>query len=423
MQTGRKTINKSYRLFISVYTVSCLLFFSIVVNGQETTVKNDSLIPVMDVGDFFRKVLNKKVDSTKAPKQSKMTILPSIGYNPSFGFVIGAKISAIKQFGMPENTSLSSFGLEAIYSTKGIVTAQARHNMFTESNKWNLQGNWQLSKFVIEDYGIGTGNKEFYRYKSDSTFLIRFRFIRLTEKIYRKIGPRIFAGGGVSFDIRSNIHDQQLEVLPSTPHERYSLRNDFDPKKYSANGFIFAFQYNTREHPLRSYGGEYFDFNLRFNQKFIGSTQNSIQLLYDLRKYIGLSKKNPEHVLAFWHWASYKLNGAVPYLELPATAYDTYGRSGRAYTMGRFKGPSYACFEAEYRYPITKNKLVSGVAFMNLQTASDDLQKKIFKYWEPGGGGGLRILLEKQSRSTICIDYAWGKYGSSGFFFGLNEVF
>jgi hypothetical protein len=66
---------------------------------------------------------------------------------------------------------------------------------------------------------------------------------------------------------------------------------------------------------------------------------------------------------------------------------------------------------------------VSGVAFMNLQTASDDLKKKIFQYWEPGGGGGLRILFNKQSRSTICMDYARGKYGSSGFFFGLNEVF
>ncbi|HET6722808.1 MAG TPA: hypothetical protein VFH07_08670, partial [Chitinophagaceae bacterium] len=86
-------------------------------------------------------------------------------------------------------------------------------------------------------------------------------------------------------------------------------------------------------------------------------------------------------------------------------------------------GPAYACFEAEWRFPITKNKLVSGVAFMNLQTASDDLEKKIFQYWEPGGGGGLRILFNKQSRSTICMDYARGKYGSSGFFFGLNEVF
>ena len=315
MQT-KKTIIDQYRsCLINTCSVIWLLCFSFVINAQDSTFRKDIEVPVMDVGDFARKIFNKKEDTTKPRKST--TILPSIGYNPSFGFVIGAKISAIKQFGKPENTNLSSFGLEAIYSTKGIVTAQFRHNMFTDANKWNLQGNWQISKFVIEDYGIGTGNKELYKYRGDSTFLIRFRFIRLTEKIYRKIGPKIYAGGGISFDIRSNINDQQLEVVPSTPHQRYSVRNEIDPKKYSANGFLFAFQYNTREHPLRSYGGEYFDFNLRFNQKFIGSTKNSIQLFYDLRKYIGLSKKNPEHILAFWHWASYRLSGTVPYLELP----------------------------------------------------------------------------------------------------------
>jgi outer membrane protein assembly factor BamA len=201
------------------------------------------------------------------------------------------------------------------------------------------------------------------------------------------------------------------------------LRNDFDSSKYSANGFFLSFQYNTREHPIRSYGGIYADFNLRFNQQWMGSTKSSIQLQYDLRKYFSLSKKNPEHVLALWHWASYALNGTVPYLELPATAYDTYGRSGRAYTMGRFKGPEYVDFEAEWRFPITKNKLLSGVAFVNMQSASDDGQKKLFQYWATAGGAGLRILFNKESRSTICIDYARGSHKSSGFFFGLNEVF
>jgi len=423
MQAKKGNIHTCYRFFITACTAGCMLFFPATLNAQDTILRNDHLIPIYDLGDFVKRLLNKKPDTAKAsPKNSGRTILPSVGYNPSFGFVLGAKVSTIKQYGAPENTSLSSFGLEAIYSTKGIITGQARHNVFTDGNKWNLQGNWQLSKFLIADYGIGTGTNE-YRHKSDSTFLIRFTFIRLTEKIYRKIGQHLFAGGGISFDIRYNINDEQLKVLSSSPHKRYGLRNDFDSSNYSANGLLLALQYNTREHPLRSYGGVYADFNLRFNQKWLGSTKNAIQLIYDLRKYISLSKKNPEHVFALWHWASYKLSGTVPYLELPATAYDTYGRSGRAYTMGRFKGPSYACFEAEYRFPITQNKLVSGVAFLNLQTASDDLETKMFQYWETGGGGGLRILFNKQSRSTICMDYARGKYGANGFFFGLNEVF
>lgn len=413
-------LTKRHFIFcFAIFFFQC--FLSATVHSQQTAVQSN-LIPMQDVGDVIRMILKKEKDSTKVKNPSTVSILPSIGYNPSFGVVLGAKISAVKQYGDKSNTDLSAFGLEAIYTSRGVITAQARHNVFTNGNKWNFQGNWQLSKFLINDYGIGTGNKD-YITDSDSADLIRFRFIRLTEKVYRKISSHWFAGGGLSFDIRNNIHDQQLESLSSSPHLRYSLRNDFDSSKYSANGFFLSFQYNTREHPIRSYGGVYADFNLRFNQKWMGSTKNSVQLLYDLRKYFSLSKKNPEHVLALWHWASYTLSGTVPYLELPATGYDTYGRSGRAYTMGRFKGPEYADFEAEWRFPITKNKLLSGVAFMNMQSASDDLSKKIFQYWATAGGAGLRILFNKESRSTICIDYARGSHKSSGFFFGLNEVF
>ena len=103
---------------------------------------------------------------------------------------------------------------------------------------------------MIADYGIGTGNKN-YPTESDSTFLIRFSFIRLTEKLYRKIGKNLYAGGGISFDIRANINDELLDSLKSSPHYRYSLRNGFDPKKYSANGLMLSLQYNTREHPIR----------------------------------------------------------------------------------------------------------------------------------------------------------------------------
>jgi hypothetical protein len=423
MPIPKKTISLYPRRFIQCLVIAFLpCCFSVALYAQQPVPGDTSLIPTKDLGDLIKKILGKKVDTAKAAKQRKVAILPSLGYNPSFGFTIGAKLSGIKQLGSEGNTDLSSFGLEAIYSTKGVVTAQFRHNVFTKANKWNFQGNWQLSKYLIADYGIGTGNKE-YRTKTDSTFLIRFTFIRLTEKLYRKVGKNLFAGGGISFDIRKNIDDELLNSLQSSPHYRYSLRNGFNPEQYSANGLLLALQYNTREHPTRSYGGIYADLNLRFNQQWMGSSKNAVQVAYDFRKYWSLSKKNPEHVLAFWHWASYRLGGTIPYLELPATGYDTYSRSGRGYTIGRFKGPSFVYFEPEYRFPITKNRLVSGVAFVNFQSASDDLAKKLFQYWETAAGAGLRILFQKQSRSTICIDYAWGKYGSKGIFFGLNEVF
>ncbi len=424
MMPGKKKHSFIYfvDLNLRIIIICFLASFSTAVSAQEDVIPRDSVPPyVKDFSDVIKKMLHKKVDSALR-KAEKLALLPSLGYNPSFGFVIGAKASAVKLYGNKENTSLSSIGLEALFTSKGIITLQVRHNIFTSGNKYYLQGNWQLSKFLITDYSIGTGNKK-YLNNTDSAFLIRFNYIRLTEKVYRKIGRALYAGAGLSINYRYDIDDEKLDTLGSTPHYRYSVRNGFDATRYSVNALLLAISYNTRDHPLRSYRGTYADFNLAFAQEWMGSTKPSIQLIYDMRKYLSLSKKNPEHVLAFWHLASYKLSGTVPYLALPATGYDIYNRSGRGYTIGRFKGPSYVYFESEYRFPITHNKLVSGVAFANVQTASDDLGKKLFQYWDPAAGGGLRILFQKHSRSTVCIDYARGKYGSSAFFFGLNEVF
>jgi outer membrane protein assembly factor BamA len=418
----------------------CLLFLFMLVSsfslfGQDTILVKQDSVREVDVTDILKKIFNKPVraELDTAPKAKvHFAILPTLSYNPSFGFIFGGKVTGGKQFGDAANTDLSVFALEFFYGTKGIVSAQAKHNIFIADNKWNWQGQWQLAKYGLLDYGLGTGNFKtkngfsFDQYpikNADSSFPITYTYIRLSEKAYRKIGKYFYAGGGIRLDMYSNVDDLKQTTAYNTPHERYSLRHDFDPNKYSANGFILAVQYNTREHPIRSYGGIYADMGLQFNQKWMGSSKNAIQLQYDFRKYWSLSKKNPEHVIAFWHWAAYKLSGVLPYLEMPSTASDPYGRSGRGYTFSRFKGPAYAYFETEWRFPITKNKLISGVCFLNYQTASDDFNKKVFESWEPGGGIGLRILFQKLNRTTMCIDLAKGRYGASGLFFGLGEAF
>jgi len=259
-----------------------LLFsFSATVNAQDVVPDDTTSSDVKDLGDMVRQVLNKKPDSTKAKSSKGIAVLPSLGYNPSFGFVIGGKASAIRQFGKKEDTDLSAFGLEALYTSKGIITAQARHNVFTPGNKLNFQGNWQLSKFLITDYSIGTGNKD-YLTNSDSAFLTKFTFIRLTERVYRRIGRYLYVGGGLSFNIRNKINDEKLDSLGSTPHNRYSLRNDFDPLRYSANGLLLAMEYNSKEHPLRAYKGIYAEFGFLFNQKWLGSTKSSAQVMTEV---------------------------------------------------------------------------------------------------------------------------------------------
>ncbi|MFP5079908.1 hypothetical protein [Pedobacter sp. JCM 36344] len=186
---------------------------------------------------------------------------------------------------------------------------------------------------------------------------------------------------------------------------------------------LFNFQYTTRDNQNRAYKGIYADAGIRINQTWLDSSKNAVQIITDFRKYWSLSSGNPKHVIAFWNWGSYLLSGVLPYLELTGTGKDAYFRSGRGYTVGYFKAPQYFYSELEHRFPITRNNFLSGVTFFNIQTANDMQGTKLFERWQPGGGAGLRVLFNKETRTNLCLDYAFGKYGARGFFLGITEVF
>src|SRR5262249_15608198 len=114
--------------------------------------------------------------------------------------------------------------------------------------------------------------------------------------------------------------------------------------------------------------------------------------------------------------------GAAPYLLLPSTGWDAYSNTARGYIQGRYRSRNMLYFESEYRFGITGNGLLGGVVFGNAQSFSERATGK-YTYIQPGYGMGLRISLNKFSRTNLCVDYGWGSHGSGGFFVNLGEVF
>ena len=49
--------------------------------------------------------------------------------------------------------------------------------------------------------------------------------------------------------------------------------------------------------------------------------------------------------------------------------------------------------------------------------------EKLFDSVAPSGGGGLRLLINKQSRTYLCLDFAWGKDGSTGVYLAIQDAF
>ena len=78
--------------------------------------------------------------------------------------------------------------------------------------------------------------------------------------------------------------------------------------------------------------------------------------------------------------------------------------------------------ESEYRFAVTQNGLLGGVVFANAQSFSNWPGKK-FDRIAPATGLGLRIKVNKTSRTNIAIDYGFGVKGSRGLFVNLGEVF
>lgn len=400
---------------------------------QADTVKKPKLeyAGQYDISDLIQDVIhpNKKPDSLK--KKSGITLMPNVASNPSIGFQIGIKAVAGRVLGSEPGTLMSVAATSASITTKGIIYFYLSHNVFTPGNHWNLQGSLVAAKTLTPDFGIGIGEaangSEADRILSNPDrkgYVLHSLFYNIREKIYKQVTNNLFLGAGFSFDIRRSIEDRNNPVGETqTPYYIYNERNGFKNNSYSSNGLLFNAQYTTRDNQNRAYKGIYADAGIRVNQTWIGSTKNATQLTTDFRKYWSLSKRNPEHVIAFWNWTSFVIGGALPYLELPGTGRDPSFRSGRGYTVTYFKGTQYAYSEVEYRFPITRNKFISGVTFFNMQTANDDLGTKIGKVWQPGGGAGLRVLFNKATRTNLCIDYAFGKYGVKGLFLGLNEAF
>lgn len=390
----------------------------------------DNLSKQYDFSDLWRNIFHPKDKVPSSHNVSGITVVPNVAANPTIGGQLGIKAVAGKKLGNDPNTLFSIAATSASITTKGIIYFYLNHNLFTPGNKWNFQGNLVIAKTVIPDYGLGIGRNFSGGSYTDSVladpthkvYPIHSIYYNVREKVYKNVAKDLFIGAGLSFEIRRQITNADT-TDNATPSSVYNNRHGFPQDRYSANGFLFNVEYITRDNPNRAYKGIYFDAGVRINQTWIGSTKNSAQWTSDFRKYFSLSSSSPEAVLAFWNWGSYLLGGSIPFLELPGTARDGTFRSGRGYTSQYFKGTQFNDTEAELRFPLLADKFLSGVVFGNLQTGNDDHGTKIFQVFQPGYGGGLRVLFNKATRTNLALDYAFGKFGNKGFFLNLNESF
>ena len=380
---------------------------------------------LFDAFDLLRKLRHKELTEAERaqaadPAHPMYAFAPVIGYKPSSGAMFGAAGNVAFFRGDPKTTHISSAVASLTFSTLKQTSMTARFGAFSTGDRWKYDGDNRFQWTSQDTFGLGTDAAA-----ADKVNL-KFDYFRVYETAYRSLAPGVFAGVGFHYSAHTSVEPgKDAEAgWGDSPYVTYSEDHGLPLASQTSAGASANFVVDTRDSAINADRGWLGSVNYRaFFNGFLGGDSSWQQLALDARTYRKLSADG-RHKLAFWLFGDFVVSGTAPYLDLPATGMDTYGRSGRGYAEGRFRGERLLYGEVEYRGTLTKNGLLGMVAFVNTTTLANSLSgEQLFDGFASAAGAGLRLLINKRSKTNLCLDVGWGKQGSSGVYLAVQEAF
>jgi hypothetical protein len=354
------------------------------------------------------------IEAEKEPAKGHLTIIPFLSSSPVTGLGFGVAAAGTTQRGEPENTSLSTYTSSFTVTTQSQYALTARHDLRFAGNEWGLTGMARWTKWPSPTWGIGGNTPESAKSTMD------YQLVRLYELASRRVFGSLYAGAGYTLDWYFNVSDGPSANGQPTDFSRYP----FGTGSTTLNsGPALSLVWDTRDSPVYPTSGIYADFNYTFFPTWLGSGSTWHNVYLDARSYHQLA---PWLVLALWTYGTFTF-GNVPYLDLASNGSDPGERAARGYIQGRHIGKSLLYGEAELRFAIWQ--WLGAVAGVNVHSVSDSDVGGIlgdnprFRYWYPAVTGGLRLLIVRETRSNLCLDYGVGKQGQRGFYLSFNEAF
>jgi outer membrane protein assembly factor BamA len=363
------------------------------------------------MADLFKKLMHHWQDSAMhSPTKPRLHLscIPAAGYTLGTGFA--GVVSANAAFYTRDGANISSILTSITYTQYNQIILPAQTSIWTNDNKFNIILDWRFLKYPSETFGLGD-----YTSLNDG-YNIDYSTVHFHQTVMRKMYHDIYAGIGFNIDYYWNIKELDPPGNKITDFENYG----FTEKEF-ASGITLNFLYDTRKNSINPTDGNFFNIIYHPIIDFGIYKVTWRSLIMDVRKYVTFPK-NSKNLLAFWTYDWFTLNGKPPYLMLPYTGGDPYVNTGRGYVQGRYRGNNMVYLETEYRFNITPNGLLGGVLFANAESFSYPPSNN-FELVLPACGLGVRLKLNKYSRTNVALDYGFGTGGSRGFFVNLGEVF
>jgi len=380
--------------------------------------------PAMDLLDLWKKIRHKEpTEAERAAAEENRSRMfafaPVIGYKPSSGAMIGVAGNAAYFWGDPQTTHISSMVASLTFSSKKQTSLTQKFSAFARDDRWHLAGDNRFLWTSQDTYGLGTGTAP------EDGMNLKYDHFRVYETAFRRVHRRLFAGVGFHFNTHTDVRPGDDEVSwEDSPYVVYSEQHGLPLDSQTSAGTSANLLIDSRDSAINPSRGWLGRASYRaFFDGFLGGDSSWQELDVEARAYLKLTP-DARHKLAFWLFADLVVGGAAPYLDLPATGMDTYGRSGRGYAEGRFRGERLVYGEVEYRTTLMRNGLLGMVVFLNTTTVSNAQEgEQLFDRFASGAGFGLRALLNKRSNTNLCFDVGWGRQGSRGIYLAVQEAF
>ncbi|RMB64191.1 hypothetical protein EAX61_00770 [Dokdonia sinensis] len=355
--------------------------------------------------DFFTIYPNKKaVERDSTLYLSKFIAAPVVSYSPETNFAFGTGAKFLFKFnGSGEETRVSNMPITLQYTLNSQFFLYSGFEIFTNQEKWVIEGNILFQNYPRLYYGLGTNSpesaEEEYNY-----------YQLLVEPIFLKqaFARYLFIGAGVRYN---HIYKTEIEQGGLIDQERLT---GFDGS--TSLGAEAAVLYDSRNNVLNAQNGWYLEFTRGEYFKALGGTHNFDLTRFDLRHFVKPFDNNDD-VLAFQFVGRFTRGG------LPFSEFSFLGGSEimRGYREGRYVDRDLLASQVEYRKTF-KNSRWGAVAFAGAGDVYNHVENFQFKNIKPSYGAGLRFMIDKEERLNLRFDAGFGR-GSNEFYLSIAEAF
>ncbi len=336
--------------------------------------------------------------------RQKFIAAPVFTYKPETNFAFGTGAKYLFKFnGSGDETRVSNMPITAQYTLNKQYFLYSGFEIFTNQEKWVIEGNLLFQNYPRLFYGFGSdapkSAEEQYDYYQ---FLVEPIFLKQMFHRY------LFIGAGFRYN-----HIYKTEFEP----DGLIAQNQPDGFNGSTSmGAEVASLFDSRSNILNAQDGWYLEFTYGQYGKVLGGTNTFNLTRVDLRHFVDISEKN-EDILAFQFFGRFT-RGDIPFSE-----FSFFGGSDimRGYQEGRFVDRDLLATQVEYRKNF-KNSRFGLVGFLGTGDVYHNVDEFQFGNLKPNYGAGVRFSIDEKENLNLRFDVGFGEK-TNGFYFSIAEAF